>query len=58
MLGCFIGSETTVGLGVAVAPGRALPPGLKLTASDGLLQKVDSSLQGLVVVRDGGIEHP
>ena len=58
MLGCFIGSDTTVGLGVAVAPGRAIPPGLKLTAADGLLQKVDGSLHGLVVVRDGSLIKP
>ena len=56
MLGCFLGASTTVGLGVSVAPGRAIPPNLKLTSADGLVQKIPSDLEGLVVVRDGGLE--
>lgn len=58
MLGCFVGAHSTVGLGVSVAPGRAIPPNLKLTSADGLLQKVGDATEGVMVVREGRLELP
>jgi hypothetical protein len=58
ILGCFLGASSTVGLGVSVAPGRAVPPNVKLVATDGLLQKIDDSQEGVVVVKGGQMESP
>ena len=55
VIGCFVGDESTVGLGVHVAPGRAIPPRLKVTAPAGLLMKVSGELEGVVEVKDGSL---
>ena len=54
LIGCGIGSDTLIGLGVSVAAGRWVPSRLQITAGGGIiLQSPSCSQEGLHRVVDG-----
>lgn len=54
LLGVCVGEGSTLGAGVQVAPGRAVPSGLVIVSGGGsLLRRLPKGVRGLVEVRDG-----
>ncbi|MFT5684781.1 MAG: hypothetical protein ACI8RZ_005725 [Myxococcota bacterium] len=56
MAGVCVGEDALVGVGVKVAGGRFLPPGLQITADADILVRIPEGLSGRVVVRGGTLE--
>ena len=56
MAGVCVGRDAIVGLGVNVAGGRAIPPGLQITSESDVLIRIPRGLSGRVVVRNGTLE--
>ena len=57
MAGVCVGEMTTVGAGVHVAAGRAIPSNLKIVAGgDNTVVRIPDGLEGLVTVLDGTLE--
>lgn len=56
LAGVCVGERTVVGAGVAVAPGRCLPPGLQVYASPAsVVRRIDPDLRGPATVEDGSV---
>ncbi len=55
MIGCYIGENTTIGLGVAVAAGRVIPAGLQITCNPSTILTDPTTVKatGLCWVEDG-----
>jgi len=56
MAGVCVGADALVGVGVKVAGGRFLTPGLQITADADILVRIPEGLTGRVVVRGGTLE--
>ena len=58
LIGCCLGENSVVGIGVFVAPGRAIPPDLRIATDAGVLRKIPADAAGTMIVRDGGLAIP
>ena len=58
LIGCCIGAESMVGLGVQIAAGRWVPPNRKIVADpDSILQKISAEEDGLYCVSKGALKQ-
>lgn len=57
LVGCCLGEETVIGLGVQVAAGRWIPPNRQIVADPNvILQKISGEKEGLYQVYKGGLK--
>jgi carbonic anhydrase/acetyltransferase-like protein (isoleucine patch superfamily) len=57
LVGCCLGENSIIGLGVQVAAGRFIPPNMQIVSDpDTILQKIPNEVEGLHKVYKGGIE--
>jgi hypothetical protein len=57
LAGVCVGEGGVVGAGVNVAPGRAIPPQLKVVAGPSMtLTRIPADATGVMVVKDGSLE--
>jgi len=57
LAGVCVGADSVVGAGVQVAPGRAIPPNIKVVAGpQSTVLRIPDGAQGTMVVKDGTLE--